>query len=328
MKLLISGYSANGRSSIMFCEADPQAGSFRRIWEGSLPSPSFLCKGPDKTVLGVCEKKETGEVFQLTPTADGYTISDRIKVKAGELCHISYANFYAFAAAYGTGNVLSVPVAKKGFSGKPLFFNSKEEFSRFHCVLPDLRNHFIYAVNIAEDRIYCFRFSQSQLLLNTVFPFLQLPPKEGPRQIVFSPSGAAYLITEYSNRLYALRQNPKTGELSVIDSVSSLTPESTSESFGAGVVESKSGIIYVSNRGANSISVFSLTKDQKLKKLQELSCNGSWPRHIALSEKENYLFSVNQRSDHITTFLIDGDGLLSYCPFSISFSEPSFIMEV
>ena len=65
--------------------------------------------------------------------------------------------------------------------------------------------------------------------------------------------------------------------------------------------------LYVSVRGANTISMFRIHGDE-LEPLQEISCGGDSPRDILVAD--GYLFSMNERSSTVTYFPLDAEGRL------------------
>ncbi|MCO8270149.1 lactonase family protein [Actinoplanes sp. TRM 88003] len=57
-------------------------------------------------------------------------------------------------------------------------------------------------------------------------------------------------------------------------------------------------MLYVANRGADTIAVFELTP--ALRRIAEVPCGGAWPRDLAIAN--NRIHAANQNSDTVVTF--------------------------
>ena len=85
--------------------------------------------------------------------------------------------------------------------------------------------------------------------------------------------------------------------------------------------------IYVTNRGDNSISVFSIQKG-KIELIQKISSYGDFPRDIFLNTNEEYLLVANQKSDNIVMYKRNQDtGILSIVQnVELKIDKPSCIV--
>jgi 6-phosphogluconolactonase len=63
--------------------------------------------------------------------------------------------------------------------------------------------------------------------------------------------------------------------------------------------------LYLSNRGANVISIFSVAADGKIKLIGQQSTQGNTPRNFMIDPKGEFLFVANQDSDTIVLFRIN-----------------------
>lgn len=71
--------------------------------------------------------------------------------------------------------------------------------------------------------------------------------------------------------------------------------------------------VYVSNRGDNTIAVFSVAPGSgRLTLAQTVPTGGDWPRNFALDPAGRYLLVAHQRSHVVTSFAVDaGTGRLT-----------------
>jgi 6-phosphogluconolactonase (cycloisomerase 2 family) len=69
------------------------------------------------------------------------------------------------------------------------------------------------------------------------------------------------------------------------------------------LVSANGKFVYVSNRGQNTIGVFSVSANgAALKLVAAPSCGGDWPRHLALDASGSWIYAVNQRSGDVSWF--------------------------
>jgi 6-phosphogluconolactonase (cycloisomerase 2 family) len=65
--------------------------------------------------------------------------------------------------------------------------------------------------------------------------------------------------------------------------------------------------VYVSNRGTDTVGVFTVGRNgAKLKRVAAPSCGGVWPRHLALDAAGRWLYVANQRSGTVTWLPVSG----------------------
>jgi 6-phosphogluconolactonase len=74
------------------------------------------------------------------------------------------------------------------------------------------------------------------------------------------------------------------------------------------LVHPSGGFVYASNRGHNSIAVFSIDgQTGQLAPVQHASTLGSTPRNFGIDPLGKFLVAANQRSDNIVVFRIDSE---------------------
>ena len=82
----------------------------------------------------------------------------------------------------------------------------------------------------------------------------------------------------------------------------------TGQNYPADIHVAASGRqLYVSNRGHNSIAVFSVTETGGLALEQVVSTEGDWPRNFSLHPSGRWLLVANQRSNSVIVFARDPD---------------------
>lgn len=316
LQLLITGYSGAA-----LYEQRPDG--WESIWQEEGGAPSFACRAGSLVITGQ-EQPQGGflGIYQKEP--QGLRLLNRVPTPGGGLCHLAWnpACRTLYGSCYETGHILTAELSPEG---QVLRLEALEEpessLSRTHCCTLSPEGRYVYGVNIARDRIYRYRAVSGGL--EPEGEFLQLPAGEGPRHLCFHPAlPLACLITEYTSRIWLLSYEPDTGRLRAEGQVSALPEGFSGESYGSGILFSPDGRrLYAGNRGADTAAVFAL-EDGALRKVQDASCGGNWPRHLNLGG--DWLLTANQRSYRVDALRLDGDGLIAGVDFSIPFSHPSY----
>ncbi|GAF35625.1 6-phosphogluconolactonase [Lentilactobacillus farraginis DSM 18382 = JCM 14108] len=120
----------------------------------------------------------------------------------------------------------------------------------------------------------------------------------------------------------------QTGKLS-LRSISSTIPEDWTTHNGAAAIRvSKDGrFVYVSNRGNNTIAVFSSDEKGDVRLVQRISTEGDFPRDFNFSDDESFVICVNQNSDNGTLYTRDAEnGKLTMVQKDVQVPEPVCVL--
>jgi 6-phosphogluconolactonase len=160
--------------------------------------------------------------------------------------------------------------------------------------------------DLGLDRISVYRLDPlTAALTPNDPPFYQALPGSGPRSFAFHPSGKwAYSLNEIANTVDVLEWDAARGVLTRLQNISTLPEGFHGTNTTATVAVDSSGrFVYASNRGDNSIAVFSIDdSDGKLKPAQHMDCGGKTPRHFALDPGNEWLLVANEDSSNIVVF--------------------------
>src|SRR3989442_11592149 len=137
-------------------------------------------------------------------------------------------------------------------------------------------------------------------------------PGAGPRHIAFHPTlPLVFVANEPDSPGATLRFDAERGALSPLDTRSTVPAGWTGTNYPADIhVTSTGRTLYVSNRGHNSITVFSVAESTgggALALEQVVSTDGEWPRNFSLDPSERWLLVANQRSNSVVVFGRDPD---------------------
>ena len=131
---------------------------------------------------------------------------------------------------------------------------------------------------------------------------------DGPRHIAFHPQMPfAYVINEIANTVTAFSYDGSRGSLQEIQTITTLRQGYKETSHTAEVLVHPSGrILYGSNRGHDSIAIFTIDPATgKLTAAGHESSGGKTPRNIAIDPTGAWLLAENQGSGTIMVLKID-----------------------
>jgi 6-phosphogluconolactonase len=253
--------------------------------------------------------QDTGRLKLLNQVASGGTAPCHLVVDA--------MGRSVLTANYGGGNVSVTAIRDDGSLGKQTSFHQHEGSSvnpgrqtgpHAHSINLDAANRFAFAADLGLDKIVAYRFDNAALKLTPTGNDLRVKPGAGPRHFSFHPSGRfAYVINELANTIIAMSYDPNTGVLASMQSLSTLPAGFEGTSHTAEVVVHSTGkFVYGSNRGHDSIAVFSVDDQSgKLSLVAIELTGGKAPRNFAIDPSGRFLLAENQASNTIVIFRID-----------------------
>lgn len=124
----------------------------------------------------------------------------------------------------------------------------------------------------------------------------------GTRHLVFHPNGqVAYVLGELSSKLEVLKYDADTGSFSHVQTVATIPADWTAHNGAAAIHVCHSGrFVYVSNRGENTIAVFEVQPDGRVKHIQSVATAGDFPRDFSLSHDQKFMIVANQNTNDLT----------------------------
>jgi 6-phosphogluconolactonase len=217
------------------------------------------------------------------------------------------------------GSVALFPVSAEGrlgeasdvaqLAGKPEAARSKGPRAQGVCFDPSQR--FAFACDQATDRLWRYRLDEGKLAAPAA---IAMKPGTGPRHLLFRPDGRfAYLVSELTSTITAFAYAEKTGALEEIQAVSTVPPYYDGPNAPAELGVHPSGkFLYVSNRGHNSVVLFTIDAEKgTLSYVEEQGTGGNKPRHFGIEPSAKHMAICNQESDTVLASRIDaGNGRL------------------
>lgn len=349
-KLMFVGTYTRGESQGIYSyRFNMETGAMRYLAvRDGVKNPSFLAVHPELDLLySVCEVSEfAGEqgrggvaAFQLDRSNGQLKLLNQQASGGAGPCHINVdaTGQVVLVANYGGGSVAALPIAADG-SLKPLTALQqhvgssvnprRQQGPHAHSINLDRHNRFAVAADLGLDQILIYRFDASQARLTPHQPaHVKIEPAgSGPRHFAFHPSGRwAFVINELASTITAFAYDESAGQLSAIQTVSTL-PEGFTEgnSTAEVVVHPQGKFVYGSNRGHDSIAVFRLDEATgRLSQIQVQATGGQTPRNFAIAPGGRFLLAANQNTHDIHVFRIDLEtGKLSPTEHSVRVPSP------
>ncbi|MEO8878115.1 MAG: beta-propeller fold lactonase family protein, partial [Polyangiaceae bacterium] len=202
-----------------------------------------------------------------------------------------------------------------------------------HMMIADASDRFVFVPCLGSDYVAQYRFDAAtgKLTPNTPPTFkIAVSAKTGPRHLAFHPGGAyAYLLNETASSISSLAFSSTTGLLAEIETQSTLPvgyagPKNTAAEVW---VHPSGKFVYASNRGDDSIAVFSVDiATGKLTAKSHTKTGGAMPRSITIDPTGAFLYSANQGASTLTSFAIDrSDGSLTPIGSPSAQDQASFV---
>ena len=181
----------------------------------------------------------------------------------------------------------------------------------------------VFSADLGTDKSNRFILKNGKLVQSGQ-SFVKLDSGAGPRHFDFDKSGnAIYVINELNSTISSI---VKVGEEWIKhQTISTLPIDFDGVSYCADIHVSADGkYLYGSNRGHNSIVVYSINENSReLKNIGFVSVEGNWPRNFSLTPNGEFMLVANQKSGNITVFKInDETGIPEFTGKEIKIPSP------
>ena len=346
--LYVGTYTEGGRSEgIYLISMDRRSGKLRLV--GSVDAganPSFLAIHPNGRVLYAVNEIEkyngraSGAVsaFAIASNTGALARLDEQPSEGGAPCFVSVdrSGRVVLVANYVGGSVALVPIKADGalapatqvVQHKGTGPNAaRQSAAHAHCIVADPSNRFALAADLGADRVFVYRLDLDGKSLHHIEGGdAVMRSGAGPRHIAFHPTlPLVFVANELDSTVATLRFDAARGALSPLDTRSTVPAGWTGPNYPADIHVASSGrTLYVSNRGHNSLAVFSVSSSTgALSFEQAVSTDGDWPRNFTLDPTGRWVLVANQRSGSVVVFARDQDsGRLTPTRERIALSSP------
>lgn len=312
---VIRSYEMDNEGHLQFCEDTPLDGG-----------PSALAAAPDGQTL-YCSLRGSNEVAALRFEIEGGLQPLGKRQLTADSCYLATDNSGRFllGAYYGAGLVTVHRVESDGTVGPEV--SRVETAQRAHCIETDEDNRFALVPHpLDANSVFLFQFDDEtgQLTPNPGMPRFVAREGLGPRHFVFSLNQRfVYTSDEDGSSVSAYGfERPAVGTARLKDSGCTLRHLQTLSSLPSGFegentcsqihLHPSGRTLYVSNRGHDSIAIFSVDVDSGTLSHTGWKYTEPVPRVFNIDPSGRFLLAAGQGSGNAISYVIDQDnGMLA-----------------
>jgi 6-phosphogluconolactonase len=298
---------------------------------GRLTSPEFLLEtvapayfiiSPDKKHLYTCNSAPGSSVsaYAIDPATAKLTFINQKPSDGGDPSYVSLdaTGHFLMIANFEGGSIAVFALHPDGSIGERTAYvqhagtnviTGKPIHAHAHSIRVDPSNRYVLAADLGLDKLFVYQLDpKTGALQPNDPPSASVPTGSGPRHTAFHPNGRfVYLINQMGNTIIRFGWDAKTGRLTQYESVSTLPEGFKGKDDASEILVHPSGkFIYATNRGNNSVVVFSVDADSgRLTLLQHISTQGRTPRNCEFDPTGRWLLVSNQDSSNAVVFSID-----------------------
>ncbi len=303
-----------------------EEGNIEQVSVLPIRNPSFFCYDSAKRkIYTVNEAKEYkghfgGGITEVSVAKD-FTMKEEASFCTGgtDPCHIAVSPNGKFVAVanFASGSMSAFRLTESG-SLVPCVLLSQHEGSSIHpvrqkgphahSVIFDNKDCF-FVPDLGTDQLVCYKYVNDSIELEPT-KNISVKAGSGPRYGEFSSDYKHfYLINEIASSVTHF--SFEAGVFKEREEQSTLPETFKENNICSDLHLSADGkFLYASNRGHDSLAVFSIDKkDGSLKRIGIVPCGGKTPRNFCVESSGEFILVGNQDSDNITVFKINAEGL-------------------
>lgn len=313
----------------------------------NIDNPSYLIKHPVLDVIYCVNETsdyldtESGAVsaFKFNQTGQ-LTLLNQQSSLGADPCHLTVSRDgnFLLVSNYTGGSFTSYPLLPDGsfgdfvsavqHQGKSVI-ESRQSQAHVHSTILDKQRSMVIVADLGADQLAQYPIDRTGQVAVHQRKTTKVEAGAGPR-LLAAYKDYYFLINELNNTItsYVFTDADR---LEDCHTCSSLNPKNEAvESYAAHVSISQTGDsaqLYASNRGDDSIGVFSVQENGQLVAEQFVSTQGKHPRHFTLSSDESHLLVANKDSDNIVVFARDMlTGEVGFNGLELSCPSPTYLL--
>ena len=300
-------YTRRTSQGIYKADFDTETGKLSNLeLFASEPSPTYLAFDQQQHLYTVGSQDDKGGIAAYK--TDGILLNHVVEEGAPH-CYVAVdeTRSLVYGANYHKGQVLvykrkedgSLELADKvQHAGHGPHENQASPHVHYTDLTPD---QYLVTCDLGTDEVITYDVDLEGKL--TKLATYNCNPGAGARHLVFHHHfKIAYLICELNSTIEVLIYDG-VGEFEQMQVISTLSDDYSGFNGTAAIRLSKDGkFLYASNRGHNSIAVYSILADGSLELLEIVPTHGKNPRDFDLTPDQGFLIAVHQDSDNATVF--------------------------
>jgi 6-phosphogluconolactonase len=282
------------------------------------PEPSCLSLDPSRTHLYICNEDDgpLGGVTAYSLGADGSPtkLNHQLGSDLGFTSVMLSPNGKLLAGAgYNGGSASVFPVMADGSLGAEADVMDFGATAETHDVVFDPTGKFLLVTTKGLRAVQELKVDESGTLSANTPPSISTGASLTPRHIVVHPNGKlAFVVTESGSSVIPY-QLSAAGTLTAGTTVSSVPADYQGQNSGAHLELSHDGsILYVSNRGHDSVAIFKVDQTTgALTLVTHVLTHGASPHDFDIDAQGDTLVTANRKGNSLTVFKIGTDGMLT-----------------
>jgi len=311
--------------------------------------PSFLALHPVKNVLyavnAINVASATVTAFSMNRVSGDLKKINQVGSLGEGPCFVSvhpHGN-EAYVANYFGGTMAAFDLsAKDGRLGKASFLANGNTITEetmaahFHCTTLSPGARFVITCDLGRDHIHVQRVTGASGHLVRNQPKLwNTRAGSGPRHVAFHPNRRWFYCIHELDSTIDIFDWSESGGWATINNygrnpVSTVETKGTKNAAAEVAVSPDGRFVYASNRGEDTLVVFTVNPaNGTLKLLQRIACGGKTPRHFTFATGARWLLVGNQDSASVTVFKRDAKtGMLTGPVHSTSLDSVMYTLVV
>ena len=302
--------------------------------------PSFLAFSPDGTRLFAALEMPK-QLGAWSVGGDGQLTALNVVPSGGaDPCHVwvDATGRTLLYANYSGGSFGAYRILPDGSLGARSYFfqatgsgpnKGRQEGPHLHSAYTDPSNRFVYTMNLGTDQVSAYHFDAATGSLTPADPpFASVPPGAGARHLAFSAAGYVYVCNEMGISVTVFKRDAASGALTPVETVSNVPEGTDTKGFTTAEIALSPGgkFLYVSNRGRDTITLFYVTEDGKLTRIEETPAPAG-PRGMALSPDGKWVVVAGQGANRVDVLRVDPNtGQLTATGQSIKLDSPVSVL--
>jgi 6-phosphogluconolactonase len=315
-------------------------------------NPAYLAVSPNEKYLYAvnwqtpdAKKSDTVSAYQVDPLTSALTLLNRVSSggglpnamaidPSGRIALVVNYGFHGASLTQNNSSLAALAVSADGRLSEPFYIDHHTQMTdpikpggaHTHGVIFSHDGRFAFVAELGLDRVYSYHVNPTASEVSPSDPaFIPTTTGSGPRRMALSPSGRyLYVNRQDDSKVSVFRVEG--AALTEIQAISTLPANFVGRNATAEVkLDAEGRFLYVSNRGHDSVAVFSVDRISGLLTIRGISPSlGKSPRNIAFDPGGKHLFVANQDSDNVVIFDVDGQsGALTPTGRSLSLSQPA-----
>jgi 6-phosphogluconolactonase len=310
-------------------------------------NPSFLLMHPDGHHLyavsetGLTSNGRHGsiEAFRLDQgSGEGPIVTHIGSSSTGgdHPCHLSIdpGGRWLVASNYGSGDFSVHPIGPNGDvldrvagaahtgSGPN---QGRQEAPHVHATLFADDGRLLLVADLGIDRVVGYGFDPATGEVERRFE-IDTGPGTGPRHLAFHPDGVhLFVVNELSNTLGVYRFEAVASRFEALGGATTLPSDDITNQASGLRVSGDGRRVFVSNRGHDSVAVFTFSEATGLNLSSVSSCGGAWPRDFAVLDDLDCLVVGNRHDDELVLVALESETIGSVLQ-RLELLEPSCVV--